>query len=99
MDFCFHSNRKDAIRMMNNLSCFYSVAVAVVSEMHTDCGCGYVFNSVVSIAFTTELYVYIYTREIPAFGRISLALRGNGATGAAFRAPSAPRLGRTRRPV
>ena len=38
--------------------------------------------------------IYIYnTRKIPAFGGISLALRGNGAFGAAFRVPSAPRLG------
>ena len=34
----------------------------------------------------------------PAFGGISLALRGNGASGAAFRAPSAPRLGCMGRP-
>ena len=30
------------------------------------------------------LYVYIYTREIPAFGRISLTLRGSSAIGATF---------------
>ena len=34
----------------------------------------------------------LYTREIPAFGGTSLALRGNGAFGAAFRAPTAPIL-------
>ena len=30
------------------------------------------------------------TREIPAFGGISLALRGSGALGATFRAPRRP---------
>ena len=28
--------------------------------------------------------IYVYTRETPAFGVISLALRGSGASGAAF---------------
>ena len=37
-----------------------------------------------------KLLNYIYIREIPAFGRISLALRGSGALGATF--------GRQRRP-
>ena len=35
----------------------------------------------------------MYTREIPAFGGISLTLRGKGALGAPFRAPAAPVLG------
>ena len=34
--------------------------------------------------------VYINTREIPAFGGISLALRGSGAFGALIGAPPAP---------
>ena len=45
----------------------------------------------------TVLYVYSQT---PAFGGISLALRGNdalGAFGAPFRAPAAPILRRLRR--
>ena len=39
---------------------------------------------------------HLNTREIPAFGEISLDLRGSGAFGTTFRAPSAPRLGRLR---
>ena len=39
----------------------------------------------------------MYTRETTAFGGISLALRGNGAFGTAFRAPPAPIWRRLRR--
>ena len=38
------------------------------------------------------------TREIPAFGGISLALHGSGTFGAPVGAPSAPPLGHLRRP-
>ena len=67
--------------------------------------------------FSKKVYDYyisglLFTREIPTFGGISLALRGDGAYGAAFRAPSvavkekknvsgafgAPFRGRLRRP-
>ena len=44
-----------------------------------------------------NLYVYIYTRKIPAFGRISLALRESGAPGAPVKAPPVLPLGRPRR--
>ena len=42
--------------------------------------------------------IHIISSRTPALGGISLALRGNGAPGAALRAPSAPRLGRPGRP-
>ena len=35
-------------------------------------------------------YIYINIREIPAFGGISLALRGGGALGVPVRAPESP---------
>ena len=44
-----------------------------------------------------NIYIYIGTREIPAFGGISLALRGSGAFSVTSKAPPAPncrRLGR-----
>ena len=41
------------------------------------------------------IFIYIYTRETPAFGVISLALRRSGSFGAAFGA----RLGNRLEPV
>ena len=42
-------------------------------------------------------HIYVYTREIPAFGGISLTLRESGAFGHTIRAPSAPISRRLRR--
>ena len=36
------------------------------------------------IWFLFHYFNYLYTRETPAFGGISLALQGSGASGAAF---------------
>ena len=46
--------------------------------------------------FLVHVQNYMHTRETPAFGGICLALWRNGSQGAAFRVPSAPRLGRLR---
>ena len=48
----------------------------------------------VSYMYIYSNILFIYTREIPDFGGISLDLRGNGA---ACRAPTAPILRRLRR--
>ena len=56
------------------------------SEQHTT---AYV-NTVLS-SWLICLFIWVdWTREIPAFGRISLALRGSGAFGAPVGAPAAP---------
>ena len=48
-----------------------------------------------SVLFSIQVYLHFYlvrTREIPAFGGISLALRGSGANGAHLPPPSLARL-------
>ena len=52
--------------------------------------CIYIYSKIylyISKFHCLDKYVYIYTREIPAFGGISLPLRGSGALSATFRKP------------
>ena len=46
-------------------------------------------NLEIVLSMVNELHLK-YTREIPAFGGISLALRGSGALGTTFGAPAVP---------